>query len=417
MTRTSDRRRHRRRSAISIAAVLIVAVVAGLLAQAWYLTLQEGEQQADNRGFEQIAILLLRRIEREGDTDLPAIVTDFDAALRAHVAVVHRDETLLSPGTPVDVRRVVGALQEPDVLRVRRRVAPIEGSDYELFGGATTSGTRAYVVRQAEPPERATTLRPVLWVGWLLAVAVTGVAAFMIGRRGEARLRIARERERSLTSAIAHELRTPLGSVVTAAGLLETQAHQLPPELQRTAALLAEELQRLRSLVEDLLELARLEAGDHAMHLEVVSLADVVRDVLAARSWSEKVRTDLDERAAAAVDRLSVSRIVLNLVDNAFRHGGGQVAICVHADADEVVLEVFDGGTATDVDRLRQLLGGHVTDRAPDSRAGLGLRIAAENAALHDAPVEAAVDPDRGTVLTVRFPAVAPIGDADPLLR
>lgn len=412
-TSSSERRRHRKRSVVSVAIVLVVAALAGVLAQAWYSTLREGEQRADERGFEQIAILLLRRIEREGTKDLPTIVTDFDAALRAHVAVVDRTQTLLSPGTPPDVRRLVEEFDEPDVLRVRRRLIPIGGRDYELFGGATTDGTRAYVVRLAEPPERATDLRPVLVFGWAATVLAAAAGAFAVGRRRERRVRRARERERSLTSAIAHEIRTPLGSVVAAAGLLEAQTDRLPEELQRPTVLLVEEVDRLRTLVEDLLELARLEAGEHAMHVEVVALADVVRDVLAARSWADRVRIDLDDHAAAAVDRLSVSRIVLNLVDNAFRHGGGRVAVCVHRDARHAVLEVFDGGTDTPPERLSRLLAGDVSDRAPGSRAGLGLRIAQQNANLHGTDIEVSVDPAGGTVLAVRFPSVAPIAEAD----
>lgn len=392
--------------------VVLVALIAGLLAATWYRTLEEGEQEADERGFEQIAVLLVRRIEREGNLDTRTIIEDFDAAVSAHIAVVQDGQTLLSASAPVAVRPVVQAFREPDPLRVRRRVARIGGVSYELFGGATTTGTRAYVVRRVTPPERASTLVPVLAVGWAVAVASAAIIALGVARRREAGLRRARERERHLTSAIAHDLRTPLTSVLTAAALLEAHADRLPEEARRPAAVLALELQRLRILVEDLLELARLEAGDHEMHVEAVTLAGVVQDVIEARSWERVVRTELDPDAAAAVDRLSISRVILNLVDNALRHGGGQVLIRVCRRGRHAVLEVSDGGTSTSPELIQRLLDGEVTDRPAGGRPGLGLQIAQENAALHGSRIEVTLDPDEGTMLTMTLPSIAPIQSA-----
>lgn len=404
-------RPHGRRPRVlaSVAAVLLVALVSGVLAATWYRTIEEGEQRADERGYEQITLLLLRRIDREGDERAPVIIEDFDDAVSAHIAIAQQGDVLLSAGAPGEIRTAVLAFRESEVLRVRRRTARIGGESYELFGGATPRGTRAYVVREETRPAQASTFRPVLVVGWAAAVAFAAIAAFAMGRRREAGLRRSYERERNLTSAIAHDLRTPLTSVLTAAALVEAHADRLPEEVRRPAAVLSEELERLRILVEDLLELARLEAGDHAMHVEVVTVADVVRDVLEARSWTERVRTDLDGQAAAAVDRLSISRIVLNLVDNALCHGGGDVVVRVHRRRRSTVIDVSDGGTTADPAMLRRTLEGRASDRDPGRGGGLGLRIAQQNASLHGTRIEVVADPDRGTTFRLRLRAVAPV--------
>jgi len=413
MPPADDRRARRRRALLAGGVVVLVAVVGAVLAGTWYRTLSEGEQRADERGYEQVAVLLLRRIDREGPSRLDAIVDDFDVAADAHIVVVDEARPLASPGTPPAVLRHLVRFEEPDVLVVRRRTARIDDVGYELFGGASQNGIRSYVVREASPPERATTLRPVLAVGWAVTVVTAAAIAFAVGRRREHELRRARERERSLTSAIAHDLRTPLASMITSASLLEAQSDRLPAEARRPAAVLATELSRLRTLVEDLLELARLEAGDHALHVEVVAVADVVRDVLAARSWTG-VRPSLDDRAAAAVDRLSLSRIVLNLVDNALRHGAGPVEVRVRRDDGDVVLEVTDGGTAADAEHLRRMLDGVAPTRGAGRRPGLGLRIAQQNAELHGSRIAVTVDPRAGTTFRLRLPAEAPIAGRGP---
>lgn len=404
----------RTRLLLGLAAVAVVALLTALLAQIWYRTVREGETQADRRGMEQVAALLLRRIDRQGTDDVDAIIADFDVAVRAHVVVVAPDGTVVvSPGTPPAARSTIGAVEETVELQVRRRAIEVDDVRYDVYGGRAPGGARAYVIARAVAPERASSLRPTLLAGWVATVVVAALASFGIGRWRAARIRRAGERERSLTSAIAHELRTPLSSVVTAGGLLAAQVEGLPASARRPVQVLLAELDRLRVLVEDLLEMARLEAGDHATHLEVVALADVVGDVLEARSWEEEVDLDLDLQAAAAVDRLSISRVVLNLVDNALRHGGGRVCVRVAPVDRDVLLQVSDGGHGVAAEDLERLLAGDASSGA-GRRGSLGLRIAQQNAALHGARITVEVDATDGTTFSLRLPAVAPIDRGQP---
>ncbi|MFD5201829.1 sensor histidine kinase [Streptomyces sp. NPDC058375] len=127
------------------------------------------------------------------------------------------------------------------------------------------------------------------------------------------------ENERRFTADVAHELRTPLMGLVTAAGLL--------PEDDEATGLVRDRLRALNALVEDLLEISRLDAGAERARLDPVPLGELVADVV------RRTGTDTDVTAADAevveTDPRRVERIVVNLVTNAHRHGAAPVEVTV----------------------------------------------------------------------------------------
>ncbi|MET9768270.1 HAMP domain-containing sensor histidine kinase [Streptomyces sp. NPDC006415] len=127
------------------------------------------------------------------------------------------------------------------------------------------------------------------------------------------------ENERRFTADVAHELRTPLMGLVTAAGLL--------PEDDEATGLVRDRLRALNALVEDLLEISRLDAGAERARLDPVPLGELVADVV------RRTGTDTDVTAADAevveTDPRRVERIVVNLVTNAHRHGAAPVEVAV----------------------------------------------------------------------------------------
>lgn len=225
------------------------------------------------------------------------------------------------------------------------------------------------------------------------------------------RLEAAARRERRFTADVAHELRTPLTGMSATASILREQLDDLPPELRRPTTILVGDVDRMRDLVLELLELARLDAGTEEPQLETLRLVDAVRSVLRAERTDGAVVADLDAAAVVLADPTRLRRILTNLVRNAVVHGGGQVRITAGAPRDGAVeLHLVDGGPGLDPAHLP-----HVFDRfykSEQSRAaggsGLGLAISRQHARSLGGEIVAANEPGGGARFTLRLPS-APV--------
>lgn len=200
--------------------------------------------------------------------------------------------------------------------------------------------------------------------------------------------------EQQFTADVAHELRTPLMGLVTSAELL--------PEGEATGYV-QDRVRVLRSLVEDLLEISRLDAGAERADLTPVPVGEVVRESV-HRTGAGAVVAERGE-TVAATDPRRLDRIVTNLVTNALRHGEPPVEVTVDASADGPVITVRDHGPgfpdellAEGPQRFRtgawERGGGH----------GLGLTIARGQAQVIGARLEFAGAPDGGAVAVLRLP-------------
>jgi two-component system sensor histidine kinase MtrB len=216
-----------------------------------------------------------------------------------------------------------------------------------------------------------------------------------------AALSAAQERERRFTSDVAHELRTPLTALVAEAELLGEHLDRMPEDARRPAELLIADVGRLRRLVDDLMEISRLDAGAVAAAAEPVDLRALVDTIVRDRGWNGRVQVE-GEGARVASDPRRIERVVANLVDNALAHGGGSAGVVVGPAS----VEVSDNGPGIPADELP-----HVFDRfwkGDPSRSGpgsgLGLAIARENARLLGGDVTVASEPGRGARFTFRLP-------------
>ncbi len=137
-------------------------------------------------------------------------------------------------------------------------------------------------------------------------------------------LSLAREREQRFTADVAHELRTPLTALVNEAAILRDQIDRMPPDAQRASRMLTADVTRLSRLVEDLLEISRLDAGAEPVRAEPVDLGLLVRAVLAENGWAGSVAVDVDVPPVVS-DRRRLERVIVNLIGNALaprRRGG-----------------------------------------------------------------------------------------------
>jgi two-component system, OmpR family, sensor histidine kinase MtrB len=215
----------------------------------------------------------------------------------------------------------------------------------------------------------------------------------------------AQARERRFTADVAHELRTPLTAIVNEASLLAAHVERMPPEAQRPAELLVEDVKRLRDLVEDLMEVSRLDAGTQPVRPEPLDLGSLVDSAVRARGWDGRVQLDTDDVVLTS-DPRRIERIVANLVGNALEHGGRDVAVRVGSDSLGAFVEVADHGPGIAPEDLPHLFERfYKADTARTGHGtGLGLAIALENAHLLGGDVDVWSEPGVGARFTLRLP-------------
>jgi signal transduction histidine kinase len=218
----------------------------------------------------------------------------------------------------------------------------------------------------------------------------------------------------------SHELRTPLTSIIGyLEALREGDAGELLPEQERFLEVIARNGQRLRHLVDDLLDVARADAGKLDLDLAEVDLGTVVREAAqAARPAAEEKGIALDAEAAAAAlvsgDRTRLAQVVDNLVSNAlkFTPPGGTVTVRAVSCGGEVVCEVADTGVGIPAAEQGRLFERFYRASRSDSDAvqgtGLGLAISKMIVEAHGGRIELESEAGLGTRVRVALPAVAP---------
>jgi two-component system sensor histidine kinase MtrB len=220
----------------------------------------------------------------------------------------------------------------------------------------------------------------------------------------------AQARERRFSADVSHELRTPLTAIVNAASLLGEHLDRMPPEARRPAELLVEDVKRLRDLVEDLMEISRLDAGTQRVRPEPVDLASLVAGALRVRGWDERIELER-EPVVLRSDPRRLERIVANLIGNALEHGGREVAVRVGRDGVGAFVEVSDRGRGIAPADLPHLFDRfYKADRARSGPgSGLGLAIALENARLLGGDIDVWSELGSGTRVTLRLPVTEPL--------
>lgn len=224
--------------------------------------------------------------------------------------------------------------------------------------------------------------------------------------------------QRQFVSDVSHELRTPLTTVRMAADLLYESREDFDPAVARSAELMQNQLERFESLLADLLEISRHDAGAATLDLEPVDMRDVVlRAVADSEALAERHATRFElrlpsEPCVAEIDSRRVERILRNLLFNAIEHGEGRdIVVTLGADRDAVAVAVRDHGVG-----LKPGEETLVFDRfwrADPSRArtiggtGLGLAIAREDAMLHGGWLQAWGQPGEGSQFRLSLPRVA----------
>ncbi len=200
--------------------------------------------------------------------------------------------------------------------------------------------------------------------------------------------------QQRFVSDVSHELRTPLTTIRLAADMLNDQREQFDPTTNRTAELLHTQVQRFETLLADLLEISRYDAGSVQLELEATSLATLAEDVieqmlpLAEGRGSELRLVAPGGYTPVDMDPRRVRRVLRNLIGNAIEHGEGRpVVVTVDSNQHAVAVGVRDFGLGMDPEDAERVFDRFW--RADPSRqrtiggTGLGLSIALGDARLH----------------------------------
>ncbi len=223
--------------------------------------------------------------------------------------------------------------------------------------------------------------------------------------------------QRRFTSDVSHELRTPLTTVRMAADLIHDQRDELDPSLRRSTELMVNELDRFESLLNDLLEISRHDAGVAELSVEAVDLRSTVNSALdnvghLADDAGIELLVDMPgEDVIAEVDARRVERILRNLIANAIDHAEHKpVRIRMGADEDTVAVTVRDYGVGLRPGEEKLVFSRFWrSDPARVRRSGgtgLGLAISIEDARLHQGRLEAWGEPGNGSCFRLTLPLV-----------
>ncbi len=237
----------------------------------------------------------------------------------------------------------------------------------------------------------------------------------------------ANEAKERFLSTISHELRTPLSAIVLWTSLIEDQKILDPDQLREALDSIKRSAEEQRTLIEDLVDTARIVSGKIRLDRRDIELAAVVHNgVDVSRHLAREKGIVIEETLASNAglfhgDARRLQQLVHHLVQNAvkFTPAGGQVSVDLRRADGELVITVADTGIGIAPEFLEQIFERftqveHVRIRT-ESGLGVGLAIARKIAELHGGSILAESDGrDRGARFIVRLPAVA--HDAQPAL-
>jgi PAS domain S-box-containing protein len=253
------------------------------------------------------------------------------------------------------------------------------------------------------------------WYGYI--ADVTDLRELDAARRDKAAAEAASRAKTTFLSRMSHELRTPLNAVLGFAQLLEIGHEPLADTQRRQIGLIREAGEHLLHMINDLLDLTRIEAGQLALQLDDVDLAALGDECLAllqapAEAAGVTLTNQLRASAlpAARADRTRLKQVLINLLSNAVKYNqrGGTVQLRAELAPGQWRIEVADTGLGIAPQHLAQLFepfqrGAHAHSAIEGS--GIGLAVSRSLVELMHGRLEVASTPGQGSVFSFSLPA------------
>jgi signal transduction histidine kinase len=388
-----------------VGVVLAAAAVAAALATVVFVLVRDARLRDSLQRARAEAVFDLRLAGPllEGSTDLQQVVDTFRDERGIDTILLVGAENYRS-GPDVEIPADLRGISAGGQLGFER--IEVGGTPTLLVGGPTPDRQAElyFLFPEGRISEDLRELGIALAIGWA-AIVVVAFALARVAAGRIATLAAAEAWGRRFTTDVSHELRTPVAALVSEASVLAEHLDRMPAEARRAAELLVGDVARLRRLVEDLTDLASLDAGREQVRVEPFDLETLVEGTIRSRGWDGRLEVRSGP-VPVATDRSRVDRIVANLIGNALEHGGDGVVVQVGRDEEGAFVEVADAGPGIAPEHLA-----HVFDRfyrvdgarsGPGS--GLGLAIARENARLLGGDLEVRSEPGAGSRFTFRLP-------------
>lgn len=252
--------------------------------------------------------------------------------------------------------------------------------------------------------------------------AIAGLVALALERarflkeisRSEA-IRQSDELKSALLASVSHDLRTPLTSIRAAIdSLLLEEIEWSPTALREFHLIISEEVQRLTNLVHNLLEMARIDAGELNMSRRWGSVSEVFTNVLERTSSAtrdHKVSVDLDENLPLMnLDSRLIAQVLTNLVENAAKYSptGTEIVIKGQVEAGSLILSVADEGEGIPPDEQAKIFDKFYrsarSDRHNKEGTGMGLAIARGIIEAHGGRIWVESVPEQGSKFSFAIP-------------
>jgi PAS domain S-box-containing protein len=304
----------------------------------------------------------------------------------------------------------------------------VRGQPYTLlvsFGPERKKARRAFLKNMRGQPDKTEltiirkdgrevilelSTRPILQGGQI--VGIQGIARDITERKELERLKS------DFISTVSHELRTPLTSIKGYVDLvLAGDVGPLTPEQKEFLTIVSQNTTRLTELINDLLEIERLESGRIEFEFAELDLAEVLENVarslhVNAEQKGLEFLTEIPSGLKVRGDRERLAQVFLNLLSNAIKYTpAGTVELRAHQEDDAVVVEVRDTGIGLSESDLQKLFQKFFRSDNPYVRkvggTGLGLSIAKAIVERHGGTITVTSQLGQGSTFTVRLPALA----------
>ncbi|WP_034756979.1 two-component system histidine kinase PnpS [Rossellomorea vietnamensis] len=211
---------------------------------------------------------------------------------------------------------------------------------------------------------------------------------------------------------VSHELKTPITSIKGFSETLLDGAMDDPETLKSFLDIILKESDRLQSLIQDLLELSKIEKQGFQLFVEEVEVAGLIEDVIPilkekAKPKDISLQADFESRGTAEVDSYRLKQVFINLISNAIAYTpkGGNVSVTVQDDQDKVYVKVKDNGMGISQEELPRIFERfYRVDKARSRNSGgtgLGLAIVKHIIEAHEGDIEVESELEKGTTFTV----------------
>jgi two-component system sensor histidine kinase MtrB len=342
-------------------------------------------------------------------------------------------------GTPAR-QRIVSAGGQPHLV-VGIPLPAVDGTYFEIFQLVELDRTLRILVNSSIAAALVTTIAGAT-IGWWASrrvlsplAAVSAAAAAVASGRFDVRLEesgdpelsrmassfnqmteallVRIRRDARFASDVSHELRSPLTTLAAALEVVSSRREEMPERARVGLDLLSAEIGRFERLVENLLEISRIDAGVEELVLEDVVLGQFVQEALrTGRRPAPPI--DLQDGAAETVvraDKRRLERVLANLADNAERYGGGITRVVVERDGGTAGFAVEDSGAGVAAEERERVFERFFRGRAAGMRgagegSGLGLSLVQEHIGLHGGRVWVEDREGGGARFVVRLPVV-----------